>query len=90
MSAPRAADELLVTREGYAELCAELEPLRTDGRRAMTERLQEARADRHLADNPALLVLRHERATGLGSLAALLDEASSDHELGERQLRVAV
>ncbi|MDQ3867819.1 MAG: GreA/GreB family elongation factor [Actinomycetota bacterium] len=54
MSAQRAVHELLVTRDGYDELSAELEALRIDGRRAIKERLQEARADGHLDDNPAL------------------------------------
>jgi transcription elongation factor GreA len=49
-----AVDDLLVTAEGYDRLASELEMLRTDGRRAMSDRLREARADGHLDDNPAL------------------------------------
>ena len=38
MSAARAVDDLLVTAEGYDRLCSALETLRTEGRRAMSER----------------------------------------------------
>jgi transcription elongation factor GreA len=57
-----AADELLVTVDGYERLCRELERLRTEERRAMTERLREARADGHLEDNPTLFELLEEQA----------------------------
>ncbi len=54
MSAQHGVHELLVTRDGYAQLSADLDALRIDGRRAITERLEEARADGHPDDNPAL------------------------------------
>jgi transcription elongation factor GreA len=57
-----AADDLLVTAEGYERLCSELESLHSDGRRAMSERLREARADGHLNDNPALFDALEEQA----------------------------
>ncbi len=53
---------LLVTAEGYGRLSSELDALRTDGRRAMIERLREARADGHLDDNPALFDVLEEQA----------------------------
>jgi transcription elongation factor GreA len=62
VSTAPAVDDLLVTAEGYDRLCAELETLRTEGRRAMSERLREARADGHLEDNPALFDLLEEQA----------------------------
>ena len=55
-------EELLVTAEGYDRLSSELDALRTTGRRAMIERLREARADGHLDDNPALFDVLEEQA----------------------------
>jgi transcription elongation factor GreA len=57
-----AVDDLLVTAEGYERLCMELESIRTEGRRAMSERLLEARADGNLEDNPALFDVLEEQA----------------------------
>jgi transcription elongation factor GreA len=54
-------DDLLVTAGGYEQLCLELDALRTD-RHQMSERLRDARADGHLADNPALFELLEEQA----------------------------
>ncbi len=62
MSARPAVDDLLVTAEGYERLCADLDSIRTEGRRAMSERLLEARADGHLEDNPALFDVLEEQA----------------------------
>lgn len=62
MIAAPAVDDLRVTAEGYERLCRELETLRSEGRRAMSERLREARADGHLDDNPALFDLLEEQA----------------------------
>ena len=62
MNSLRATDELLVTPEGHAHLCADLQKLRIDGRRGIAERLQEARADGHLNDNPALFDALEEQA----------------------------
>jgi transcription elongation factor GreA len=60
--AASAFDDLLVTAEGYERLRRELEALRGEGRRAMRERLGEARADGHLEDNPALFDVLEEQA----------------------------
>jgi transcription elongation factor GreA len=60
--AASAVDDLLVTAEGYERLRRELDTLRGEGRRAMSERLWEARADGHLEDNPALFDLLEEQA----------------------------
>lgn len=55
MSVNRSFDERqLVTAEGYEQLRSELETLRGEGRRAVTERLREARADGDVDSNPAL------------------------------------
>jgi transcription elongation factor GreA len=62
VSATPAADDLLVTAEGYERLCSELASLRGEGRRAMSERLRETRADGHLEDNPALFDALEEQA----------------------------
>jgi transcription elongation factor GreA len=62
VSVAPAADDLLVTAEGYERLCSELESLRSEGRRVMSERLREARADGHLEDNPALFDVLEEQA----------------------------
>jgi transcription elongation factor GreA len=62
MSAIPAADALLVTAEGYDRLRSELESLRSEGRRAMSERVREARADGPIEDNPMLFELLEEQA----------------------------
>jgi transcription elongation factor GreA len=61
MSAEPAVDDVLVTAEGYERLSSELESLRSDGRRALSERLSAARADGHLEDNPALFDVLEEQ-----------------------------
>ena len=61
MSAELAVDDVLITAEGYERLSSELESLRSDGRRAMRERLWEARADGHFEDNPALFDVLEEQ-----------------------------
>jgi transcription elongation factor GreA len=62
MSVIPATDALLVTSEGYDRLCSELESLRTEGRRAMRERVREARADGPIEDNPILFEILEEQA----------------------------
>jgi transcription elongation factor GreA len=62
VSAAPAAHNVLVTAEGYERLCSELELLRIEGRRAISERLREARADGGLDDNPALSDVLEEQA----------------------------
>jgi transcription elongation factor GreA len=55
MSAVGSVDQsLLVTAEGYEQLCSELETLRSEGRRAVSEHLRETRADGDFNSNPAL------------------------------------
>jgi transcription elongation factor GreA len=61
VNAPSSVDALLVTAEGYERLWRELKALRTRGRREMSERLWEARADGHLEHNPALFDLLEEQ-----------------------------
>lgn len=55
-------EALLVTADGYERLRSELETLRSEGRRQMSERVREAREDGHLADNPPLYDLFVEQA----------------------------
>jgi transcription elongation factor GreA len=55
-------DRLLVTADGYARLHAEFEELRTDGRREVSERVEGARNDGDLADNPTLYDVLEEQA----------------------------
>ncbi len=62
MSATSAVDDLLVTAEGYERLRRELETLRGDGRRAMSERLREARADGDVEENASLFDVLQEHA----------------------------
>jgi transcription elongation factor GreA len=62
VNAAPAVDDLQVTAKGYDRLCTELERLRSDGRRAMSERLREARADGHLENNPVLFDVLEEQA----------------------------
>jgi transcription elongation factor GreA len=69
VSTTTAGDDLLVTAEGYERLCSELEMLRTEGRRAMSERLREARADGDLEDNRALFDVLEEQAQLEGRIA---------------------
>ncbi len=52
---------VLISAAGYARLESELELLRTDARRALSERLREAREDGDLDDNPALGDLLEEQ-----------------------------
>ena len=54
MHAASAVDASTITAEGYALLRSELDMLRTEGRREMSERLRDARADAPIDDNPAL------------------------------------
>jgi transcription elongation factor GreA len=54
-------DDVLVTAEGYGQLCEELEALRTSRREELTERLRAARDD-HDPESPALFELLEEQA----------------------------
>jgi transcription elongation factor GreA len=60
--AEKANETVLVTAEGYERLRSELETLRVDGRRQVSERLREAREDGNLADNPPLYDVLVEQA----------------------------
>jgi transcription elongation factor GreA len=79
MRATSAVDDLTITAEGYELLRSELETLRTDGRREMSERLRETRADAPPDDNPALFEAFQEQAQ-LERRIALLET----HLLGAR------
>lgn len=78
--AEKAANEtVLVTAEGYERLRSELETLRLDGRRRVSERLREAREDGHLGDNPALYDLLVEQAQLERRIAALEARVAAAH-----------
>lgn len=82
MSASPAIDHLLITAEGYEQLRSELETLRTAGRREMTERLREARADGRLEDNPVLFEALEEQAQ-LEQRIALLEGRLAAAQIAE-------
>lgn len=79
MRATSAVDDLTITAEGYELLHYELETLRTNGRREMSERLRETRAGAPPDDNPALFEAFQEQAQ-LERRIALLEA----HLLGAR------
>jgi len=79
MSATSAVDDLTITAEGYELLRSELETLRTDGRREMSERLRETRAGAPPDDNPALFEAFQEQAQLERRIAVL-----EGHLLGAR------
>lgn len=59
----RNADEALpISADGYAQRCRELDRLRDEARRELTDRLREARDEGDLADNLALQDLLEEQA----------------------------
>jgi transcription elongation factor GreA len=75
---PATVNESLITEQGYALLGAELERLRSDGRRQMGERLWQVRQDGRFGDNPALSDLFEEQAqleTRIATLEAQLATA---------------
>jgi len=75
-----AVDDVTITAEGFEQLCAELETLRTDGRREMTERLREARDDAHAEDTPALFDAFEDQAQLEQRIAVL------EHNLGAARI----
>jgi transcription elongation factor GreA len=77
-----APDHMLITAEGYEQLRSELETLRTAGRREMTERLREARADGRLEDNPVLFEALEEQAQ-LEHRIALLEGRLASAQIAE-------
>lgn len=76
MRATSAVDDLTITAEGYELLHSELETLRTDGRREMSERLRETRAGAPSDDNPALFEAFQEQAQLERRIAVLEDHLS--------------
>jgi transcription elongation factor GreA len=62
MHAASAVDESTITAEGYELLRSELDQLRAEGRREMSERLRDARADAPIDENPALFEAFQEQA----------------------------
>ena len=57
-----AVETLPISAEGHEQRCRELDALRNDARRELSERLREARQDGNLSDNPALQDLLEEQA----------------------------
>lgn len=63
MAAPaNDEDRVLITAEGFEQLRRELDRLRTDERRRLSELLRDARGDGVLDDNPTLVDLLDEQA----------------------------
>lgn len=77
MRARSAVDDLTMTADGYELLRSELDTLRTDGRREMSERLREARADAPFDDNPSLFDTFQEQAQLERRIAVLEDHLSA-------------
>jgi transcription elongation factor GreA len=82
VSAASALDDLLVTAQGYERLRRQLETLRGEGRRAMSDRLREARTVGHLEDNPVLFDLLEEQAQ-LERRIATLEARLADARIAE-------
>jgi transcription elongation factor GreA len=72
---------VLVTAAGYAQLCAELEALRTVSRQEMSEQLRDLREDRD-PDNPMLFDLLEEQAQLERRIALLEAQAAAAHIVG--------
>jgi transcription elongation factor GreA len=71
------SDALLITADGFEQLRSELALLRTNGRREVSERLRDARADGELADNPALWELLEEQAQMERRIAILEEQIAA-------------
>jgi transcription elongation factor GreA len=82
MKGAPVVDNLLITARGHEQLRSELERLRSEGRRAMSERLREARADGHPDDNPGLFDAFEEQAQ-LERRIALLEQRLATARLAE-------
>ena len=77
MTATRVGESMPVTADGYEQLLLELETLRLAGRRQIGERMREARADGHLADNPALYDVLVEQAQLERRIATLEEQVAA-------------
>jgi transcription elongation factor GreA len=73
---------VLISAAGYERLSREVETLRTDARRALTEQLREAREDGDLEDNPGLGDVLEEQAQ-LEQRIALLEARVRSAEIVE-------
>jgi len=58
---PMNVESVPMSAEGYAQRCRELDVLRTDRRRELSERLREAHRDGDIAENPVLQDLLEEQ-----------------------------
>ena len=77
MRTTSAVDDLTITAEGYELLHSELNTLRAEGRREMSERLREARTDAPFDDNPALFEAFQEQARLERRIAVLEDHLAA-------------
>jgi transcription elongation factor GreA len=82
-ASPATSDDadVLVTAVGYAQLCAELEALRTVSRREMIEQLRDVR-DEGDPDNPPLFDLLDEQAQLEGRIALLEAQVAAARIVG--------
>jgi transcription elongation factor GreA len=74
-------DDVLVTAAGYAQLCAELEALRTIRRQEVTEHLRDAREDGD-PGNPMLFDLLEEQTQLEGRIALLEAQVAAARIVG--------
>ena len=80
-SAAAVDEDVLVTAQGYDQLCAELEALRTVRRSALIEQVREAREDRD-PDNPMLFDLLEEQAQLEGRISVLEAQVAAARVVG--------
>ena len=73
--------DVLVTAAGYAQLCAELEALRTVSRQELSEQLRDVREDGD-PDNPMMFDLLEEQAQLEGRIALLEAQAAAHIGVG--------
>jgi hypothetical protein len=76
--------DVLVTAVGYAQLCAELEALRTVSRREMREQLRDVREEGD-PDSPLLFDLLEEQAQLEGRIALLEAQVAAARIVGRRR-----
>jgi transcription elongation factor GreA len=73
--------DVLVTAAGYAQLCAELEGLRTVSRQELSEQLRDVRADGD-RENPMLFDLLEEQVQLEARIALLEAQVAAAHIVG--------
>jgi transcription elongation factor GreA len=80
------ARELVLTREGFEKLKAEIEHLRTEGRRQVAERIKEAREFGDIAENAEYDHAKNEQAMLEARISALEEKLRAATVLDERKI----